>query len=230
MGDMSGDSSGIELKLHETFPTLDRETVHAVHAHGAGDNHAAMMQLIELLGDDEEALEITFALLQGEDFDEAAAQLAHDEQVALALQQDLADSEGNSAGARHAATEARSKEASVAHRKMKLSSEVRQLLVRFGRHRSMKHGAQRLLEPTSIDSSVVEENVEVATAPPSQRQINTYAPSPPSALDEQSIATGLRTGVDGREEQYNARLMRARASRRPSATNREDLHSIMSGA
>jgi len=203
------------MGLFEIFPTLDRETVQAVFIHQGGDTLAAMMQLIELLGEDEEALECALALLQAEDFEETA-QLAHDEQVARALQEEFANSESSSA----VAPESASTEAPVVRRRNKFASDARELLIKLGRQRA-RTSTQRLLDPSVEGSDAVQDDAErVPYAPP----------SPPSSLVEDgsdNSKSSPRDAKDGRDELYNARLMRARASRRPSMSNREDPQSVM---
>lgn len=234
--------TSLELKLREIFPTIDEETIHAVYSHHGGDSYAAMLQLIELLGDDEEALEVTFALLQAEELDEAASQMAADEQLALALQEELATSDApaassaGAAGARSTVYPARKK---TPVKSNKLSTDASRLLAKFGRSRA-KTGTQRLLDVTSVDSADVPDEL-VTDAPES----HPYSPnvgtlgmartggSPSDSLllsgDSEGTATGVRTGGE-KEAQYNARLMRARASRQPSTAKRDEFHSIMTNA
>eukprot|EP00310_Coccolithus_braarudii_P022317 CAMPEP_0183353810 /NCGR_PEP_ID=MMETSP0164_2-20130417/35188_1 /TAXON_ID=221442 /ORGANISM="Coccolithus pelagicus ssp braarudi, Strain PLY182g" /LENGTH=223 /DNA_ID=CAMNT_0025526567 /DNA_START=74 /DNA_END=745 /DNA_ORIENTATION=+ len=223
---MADESLGMELKLYDIFPTVDRETIHAVCSHHAGDAHAAMLQLIELLGNDEEALEITFALMQTEEVDELAYQLAQDEQLALALQQEFAAPEQPVGAA--------SKPVGAARKKSNLSTEARALLIKFGKFR-VRTGAHntkhRLLDPGSMDSAEVEE--EPLTDAPTTHWYSPSRPAEPSlSLDEQSTATGVRTGSEAKATQYNERLRRARTSRQSSISNdmRKDQISIMGTA
>lgn len=226
---------GIELKLYEIFPTLDRDTVHAVHTHHGSDTSAAIIQLIELLGEDDEALDIAFALMHVEELDETAAQLAHDEQVALALQEELALNEcpaGTNDGSASARTATASKDTAgnPARKPTLFSGDARQLLVRFGRQRARTNTQQRLLDPGSIDSAAIQTN-SLSSSLDSDRDVPKQAETvPPSSLDYESQATGIRTGSGGREALYNDRLFRARASRRPFVTNSGDPPSIMSNA
>eukprot|EP00965_Chrysotila_dentata_P112734 3725061-Pleurochrysis_carterae.AAC.4 len=62
------------LKLREIFPTLDEDTIGAVLAHHHGDVYPAMLQLVEMLGDDE-VQQATLAVLEAEDLGETAAQV-----------------------------------------------------------------------------------------------------------------------------------------------------------
>jgi len=227
----------MELKLREIFPTIDTETIHAVCTHHAGDSYSAMLQLIELLGDDEEALEVTFALLQAEELDETASQMAQDEQLALALQQELAIADAPPGSSSGSGADARAKAPAVRKKpvtKSKLSEEASRLLVKFGRSRA-KTGAQRLLDISAVDSAEIPDDHSVDASRAHVYASNVDDAQTPSeellpSHGDSSVATGVRTGEGEREAQYNARLMRARAARQPSTTKRDGFHSIMTNA
>lgn len=142
------------LKLREIFPTLDEDTIGAVLAHHHGDVYPAMLQLVEMLGDDE-VQQATLAVLEAEDLGETAAQLDTDEQLAMALQEEFAfeDESRSRRGGSTPASGSRSAPNSGSKKSQgKLSNEAKQLLVKFGRYKS-RNGTQRLLPTDGADSA-----------------------------------------------------------------------------